>query len=364
MKPFRKHHLLEILTIHDSSPLPLDAILRKYFRTHSAIGAEDRRTICEKLYRMIRLRGRIDFHLPHPISWEQRIEASTEIIPNMPPHVQVSFPRFLFEKIKEAYGESKAMDLCHILNEVAPTTGRINPLKITREQFLQDIPGIFPCLYSPLGFTFEKKPNIFGMPSFKAGLFELQDEASQLAALEMDPKRGDHVLDYCAGAAGKTLAFAYKMEGKGRIYLHDIRQHALEEGQHRLARAGIQNASLWDPTSKQKMDWILLDVPCSGTGTLRRNPDLKWRLSPSSIENLKKEQRQIFAAAFPYAKKYIVYATCSLLPEENEEQVQFFLENYPITLVKPLFKTLPLSGGMDGLFAATFECTNHLNRLQ
>ena len=356
MKPFRKHHLLQILEIHDSSHLPLDALLRNYFRKHSAIGAEDRRTICEKLYRMIRLRGRIDFHLSHPISWEHRIEASTELTPTMPPHVQVSFPKFLFEKIKEAYGEEKAIELCHILNETAPTTGRINPLKTTREQFLKETPGVIATQHSPLGFTFEKKPNIFAMPSFKAGLFELQDEASQLVALEMNPKSGDHVLDYCAGAGGKTLGFAYKMEGKGRIHLHDIRPYALEEAKKRLYRAGIQNASLWE-RNHQKMDWILLDVPCSGTGTLRRNPDLKWRLSPASIDNIKKEQRDIFAAALPYAKKYIVYATCSLLPEENEEQVRFFLDNYPVTLIKPPMKTLPVSGGMDGLFAATFECT-------
>ena len=354
MKPFRKHHLLQILAIHEGSSIPLDGLLRKYFRTHSAIGAEDRRTICEKLYRMIRLRGRIDFHLSHPISWEDRIEASTEIIPTMPPHVQVSFPKFLFDKMREAYGEAKALDLCHVLNEVAPTTGRINPLKTTRDAFLEITPGLRPSPVSPLGFIFEKKPNIFAMPAFKEGFFELQDEASQLVALEMNPTSGEHVLDYCAGAGGKTLGFAHKMQGKGRIHLHDIRPYALEEAKKRLYRAGIQNASLWIP-SKQKMDWILLDVPCSGTGTLRRNPDLKWRLTPSSIDNIKKEQQKIFAEAFPYAKKYIVYATCSLLPEENEEQVRFFLDHYPITLAKPLLKTLPLSGGMDGLFAATFE---------
>lgn len=358
MKPFRKHHLLQILTLHDASRLPLDGLLRKYFREHSAIGAEDRRTICEKLYRMIRLRGRIDFHLSHPISWENRLEASTEILPTMPPHVQVSFPKFLFEKIREAYGEAKALELCHVLNEVAPTTGRVNPLKTTRDQFIQDTPGLKPTAYSPLGFIFEKKPNIFAMPAFKEGLFELQDEASQLVAFEMDPKKGDHVLDYCAGAGGKSLGFAHKMEGKGRLYLYDIRPYALEEAQKRLARAGIQNASLWAP-SGQKMDWVLLDAPCSGTGTLRRNPDLKWRLTPESIDNLKKEQRAIFASAFPHAKKYIVYATCSLLPEENEEQVRFFLDNYPITLVKPYLKTLPSSGGMDGLFAATFICNGY-----
>jgi len=187
------------------------------------------------------------------------------------------------------------------------------------------------------------------LPEFKAGFFEIQDEGSQLIANHVTASPGDHILDYCAGSGGKTLAFAPKMKNKGQIYLYDIRPYTLIEAKKRLKRAGIQNAQLLDDKKLKKrglhsrMDWVLLDVPCSGTGTLRRNPDMKWKLTPETFTRLVEEQRKIFDSAFKFLKPNgkIVYATCSVFPEENEEQIATFIEKYGLKLLHTPFLSFP-----------------------
>jgi 16S rRNA C967 or C1407 C5-methylase (RsmB/RsmF family) len=203
------------------------------------------------------------------------------------------------------------------------------------------------------------------MEEFKNGLFEVQDEASQLVSFLLDAKPGQQVLDFCSGSGGKTLGFAHKLSARGQIYLHDIRDYVLGEAKKRLKRAGIQNAQVLyfnDPKKsrlKKTMDWVLVDAPCSGSGTLRRNPDMKWRFNPSSIENLEQEQRQIFTEALSYVKPggKIIYATCSILPQENQDQVNYFLSKFPLKLLQAPLETFPVDGGMDGFFAAVFETT-------
>jgi 16S rRNA (cytosine967-C5)-methyltransferase len=228
----------------------------------------------------------------------------------------------------------------------------------------KDLYEISPCSHSPWGITFHKKINFFELSEFKEGLFEIQDEASQLTAdlVAVEPK--EKVLDFCAGSGGKTLAFAPKMQNSGQIYLHDIRLAVLSEAQKRLRRAGVQNAQLLLPTDerkkrmlKEKMDWVLVDVPCSGTGTLRRNPDMKWKLDLSLIERLVAEQRQIFEQALSFLRPggHIVYATCSILPQENQEQISFFQEKFKLELSKPPFHSFPKRGGMDGFFGAILK---------
>ena len=167
-------------------------------------------------------------------------------------------------------------------------------------------------------------------------------------------------LGFLCGLRRKNVAFAPGMQGKGQIYLHDIRPKALAEARQRLKRAGIQNAQTVEDEKKlkllkKKMDWVLVDAPCSGTGTLRRNPDMKWRFSEEGLKKLVGQQRMIFEKALSFLgpKGHIVYATCSVLAEENEEQTAHFQKTYGLKLVKE-FKRLPTEGGMDGFYGAVF----------
>lgn len=369
-KSFREHHLLTLLGFFSSQNIPLDVALKKYFVANQAIGSKDRKYISETIYLLMRWQGLIDYLCPPPIFWEKRVQILLENNwlnakqdPSIPPHVRVSFPKSLFQMLANHYGESEAMKICLVCNEPAPTTIRINPAKTTREALLNLWKQEFtvkPTSQSKWGIVFEKRINFYELDEFKNGYFEVQDEASQLIGDLVEAKEGDLVMDFCAGAGGKTLAFAHKLGGKGQIYLHDIRSYALAEAKKRLKRAGIQNGQTLLSNApekkllKKKMHWVLADVPCTGSGTLRRNPDLKWKYDPNHLPTLINEQREIFAEALEYLhpKGKIIYATCSILPEENEEQLRYFQEKWGLSPVKPPFKSLPTKGGMDGFFGA------------
>ena len=371
MKPFRTFHLLKILETWTLSSSPLDRFLSSYFRTHKAVGSKDRAEICHILYDLIRWKGLLDAHASKQASWKKRLDLYLNGCKKWdasayPPHVQVSFPKCFFDRLKKAYGEPRAIELCLNSNQEAPTTIRVNLLKTTRAALLkkwEGTYGVYPCAQSKTGIVFEKRINFFALDEFKEGLFEMQDEGSQLIGAHVKASARDHVLDFCAGSGGKTLAFAPNMGGLGQIYLYDIRAQALIEAKKRLKRAGIQNAQILTLSKLRKkglakrMDWVLLDVPCSGSGTLRRNPDLKWRWSDASLEALTQTQRAIFEEGLKFVKKNgkIVYATCSLLPEENEEQVAYFIEAHGLKLVSPPFQSFPKKGEMDGFYCAVLS---------
>lgn len=370
--PFREHHLFELLYAYDSQKLPLDLCINQYFRKHPALGSKDRAFIAETTYSLVRWQGLLDYLAPDS-TWEERFEVLQnseipELIKNqeIPLHNRVSFPEYLFDLIKASHGEEKAIELCLVSNVPAPTTIRVNTLKITRDELFKRWNteyDISPTKVSPEGIVFHKKINFFQLPEFKAGLFEVQDEGSQLLAQLVQTKPGDLVLDYCAGSGGKTLAFAPLMQNKGQIYVHDIRPWALLEARKRLKRAGIQNGQLLLPDSpqltklKKKMDWVLVDAPCTGTGTLRRNPDMKWKFEPDTLYRLIGQQRTIFEKALSFLKPRgkIVYATCSLLKEENQEQMEHFIKTYDLTIEQEPFQSLPSEGGMDGFFAVVLR---------
>jgi 16S rRNA C967 or C1407 C5-methylase (RsmB/RsmF family) len=374
MNKFRENHLFKILSSFELQHLPLDVFLRNYFRSHSAVGAKDRRYLAETLYGMIRWRGLLDHLIGTPCTWEKRYACFLKINPldflkeeKIPPHIRVSFPKAFFQMIQDCYGQEKGIDLCRASNSQAPTTVRANLLKTTREALLEkwkDQYQVSATRTSPWGITFHRRINFFDTQEFKLGCFEVQDEGSQLVGALVEALPKQHVLDYCAGSGGKTLAFAPRMENKGVIYLHDIRPDALEEGRKRLRRAGVQNAQLLFPDDEKSkkalkgtMDWVLVDVPCSGTGTLRRNPDMKWRFNSAALERLLLEQRTIFEEALSYLNPEgkIVYATCSLLTQENEQQIDYFQKQFRVELVTPPFHSLPEVGGMDGFFAAVLK---------
>jgi 16S rRNA (cytosine967-C5)-methyltransferase len=369
---FRHHHLFQILKRFEMQQKPLDAFLSLYFRANKSVGAKDRKFIADTIYDLIRWRGLIDHLTQKPLSWEKRLESYQKFSlhsflddSSIPLHIRMSFPKTLFERLVANYGEEEAKKIALISNTAAPTTIRINPLKTTREFLFEKWRTSFSislCPLSPFGIRFHKKINFFSLPEFKEGLFEIQDEGSQLIALLVDAKPGDQVLDYCAGAGGKTLAFAHKMQRQGQIYLHDIRSWILETAKKRLKRASIQNAQLL-PFEKEatflknKMDWILLDVPCSGTGTLRRNPDMKWKFTSEFLSSLLEEQRAIFEKAlfFLKPKGKIVYATCSLLSDENRQQVDYFLQKFDLELASEPLTLLCEKNGRDGFFGAVLQ---------
>jgi 16S rRNA (cytosine967-C5)-methyltransferase len=371
-KPFREYHLLQILSSFEKQSLPLDAFLRNYFRSHTAVGSKDRKEICEIIYGMIRWKGLLDHLSEKPSSWENRFRAFIKFSQNktcdstLPAHIRVSFPKLFYQLLSDSLGEEKAFQFCLSCNELAPVTVRVNLLKTTRNALLESWKSrykVTPCNHSPIGIRFEKKVNFFAMEEFKKGYFEIQDEASQLIAGLIAIEPGMRFLDYCAGSGGKSLAVAPRLNGLGQLYLHDIRPQVLLEARKRLKRAGIQNAqplSVDSPNKrllKLKMDWVLVDAPCTGTGTLRRNPDMKWKFDNQTLQRMLIEQRKIFDEALTYLKPggHIVYATCSVLPQENQEQAAYFLERYSLEHVGETFSSFPISGEMDGFFGIVFK---------
>lgn len=369
IRPFREHHLLNMLQAYDAQQLPLDLFMSNYFRTHKALGSKDRAFIADTAYGMIRWQGLLD-HLcgQYPL-WDKRLNiylnedlSKHKEDESIPLHIRYSFPENLFNLLVKNHGQEKARELCQISNQTAPTTVRINTLKTTRAEMLQkwqELYSISPCKRAENGITFHKKINFSSLPEFIAGCFEIQDEGSQLLSALVEAESGQQIMDYCAGSGGKTLAFAPRLKGSGQIFLHDIRPHALMEARKRLRRAGVQNSQVLPAEDteklqklKKRMDWVLVDAPCSGTGTMRRNPDMKWNFNQETFERLLGQQRVIFEKALSFVKPggRIVYATCSVLKEENEEQLAHFIKTYNLKIVKEPFQCLPTEAEMDGFF--------------
>lgn len=367
LSPFIRGAILDLYEDFRQGNKPLDLLLNQYFKRRR-LGARDRKIVGEHLYTMVRYlslvqsQGRTpEAHLAAVFSLEELKKKSS-----LHEAVRLGVPSFFLAKLKQEYGKEKAYALCQILCEQAPVTIRINPLKTSREELLErwgDSLGAKAAKKSPLGIQFPKRLPLFSYPEFKQGFFEMQDEGSQCVADLIEAAPENLVLDYCSGSGGKTLAFAHKMQGKGQIFLHDTRASALIEAKKRLKRAGIQNAQYLSPDHptlsrlKKRCDFVLVDVPCSGSGTLRRNVEQKWKLGALFLKEMVQKQREIFEKALSFVKPggKILYVTCSLLSEENENQIDFFLKTHPIQSLQSPWKILPTSNGPDGFFAALFE---------
>jgi 16S rRNA (cytosine967-C5)-methyltransferase len=269
---------------------------------------------------------------------------------DMPPEVAGNYPAWLKPHLEAALGRDLAREMA-ALNEPAPLDLRVNALKTDREaaRAVMAKSGIMAARtkLSPLGLrVFERIP-LATLDLFKSGAIEVQDEGSQLAALLVEARRGMRVVDFCAGAGGKTLALAAAMENKGHLVACDVSASRLERATQRLRRAGagiVQRQPLtghrdkWVKRHAKSFDRVLVDAPCTGTGTWRRNPDAKWRLRPQDLDELTALQADILDSAQRLVKPggRLIYVTCSLLREEDELQVENFLATHADFALVPI----------------------------
>lgn len=278
-----------------------------------------------------------------------------------------SIPNWLDELAYAELGESWSAEI-QAMNRPAPVVLRVNSLKIKKEEVQKMLNQrgweVEPTKLAPEALVLKQRGNVFVSPMFKEGFFEVQDAGSQCIAPFLRAAPGMRVVDACAGAGGKSLHLATLMENKGSIISMDTDPRKLDELRRRARRNGIHcvqtrliESSKTIKHLHQSADRLLLDVPCSGLGTLRRNPDAKWKLSPAFIESIKKTQAKIIReySAMLRPGGLMVYATCSLLPSENEEQVQGFLAEYPDFKLLEERHISPAGDGFDGFYMALLE---------
>ncbi|MDD5331146.1 MAG: RsmB/NOP family class I SAM-dependent RNA methyltransferase, partial [Sulfuricella sp.] len=372
LSPIRLGHAVHALT--DILPLthPADASLSRYFRNHHELGAKDRAFVAETVYGVLR-RKRLLEHLAAPHAdprhlilaalarlqglslrelepllqkgedeWLKQVKA----VPtdDLPLAVRADFPDWLTERLAARLPEAEILALARGMQQSAPLDLRVNTVLASRDEVLaalaRDGLAAEATSHSPVGVRLKDKPAINRSPLFLTGKIEVQDEGSQLLGYLVAPKRGEMIADFCAGAGGKTLLLGALMHSQGRVYAFDVSDKRLSQLKPRLKRSGLSNlhpqliANENDLKIKRlagKLDRVLVDAPCSGLGTLRRNPDLKWRQQPQDIEELTQKQAAILNAAARLVKTggRLVYATCSILAEENEQIVEAFLEAHP-----------------------------------
>jgi len=390
-----------------------DQSVSAYFRKHRSLGQRDRGFIAETAYAVLRRRRTLEaaagtlapralaiaaLVLVHGLSARALeailTEAEREVVARaratraerLAPAMLAELPDWLWERLAAEQGDEQAMQIARGSLNPAPLDLRTNLARIARDDALAQLASrgfeCAPTPYSPAGIRVAGRPQINRDPLFTEGLVEVQDEGSQLLAYLLAPRRGEMVADFCAGAGGKTLAQAMLMRGSGRIYAIDVSAKRLAALAPRAARAGVSNihplviSSETDPRIRRlaaKLDRVLVDAPCSGFGTLRRNPDLKWRYGPERIEALAHQQIRILegAAVLVKPRGRLIYATCSVLNAENERIADRFATTHPefrIVSCNELLadQRIPLScgerlrlwpheHGTDAFFAAAFE---------
>ena len=288
---------------------------------------------------------------PVTLTEAERSALTLRSLAEAPAHVAGDYPEWLDGHLALAFGEDRVAEATAMASR-APLDLRVNTLKATREKMLPSLAhlGVAPTPWSPIGLRIElgadaRNPGIHAEEDFIKGAIEVQDEGSQLAALLSAAKPGEQVIDLCAGAGGKTLALAAMMQGKGRLIATDHDKRQLAPIYERLSRAGVHNCDVRTPKGPNdtladihaSADLVLIDAPCTGTGTWRRNPDAKWRMRPGALEVRLKDQVTVLDRAAALAKPggRIGYITCSVLPQENGEQIEAFVGRHPEFSVVP-----------------------------
>jgi 16S rRNA (cytosine967-C5)-methyltransferase len=289
-------------------------------------------------------------YAPEPLSEMERAALASGSLHGAPAQIAGDYPEWLDAQLAAVFGDDRVAEATAMASR-APLDLRVNTLKAKREKVLSSLKhlGAQPTPWSPLGLRIElgadaRNPGIHSEEDFVKGAVEVQDEGSQLAALFSAAKPGEQVIDLCAGAGGKTLALAAMMGGKGRLIAADRDKRQLAPIHERLSRAGVHNAEVRAPKGEAEpladikaADLVLIDAPCSGTGTWRRNPDAKWRMRPGALEVRLKDQVEVLDRAAGMVKPggRIAYITCSVLPAENNEQVRAFIARHPEFAVVP-----------------------------
>ncbi len=418
---------LDLLCEVESVARPADAVTSAFFRARRHLDDRDRGSVLELLYVLLRHRARLGWWLARQncsdtprnrlLAWltlgegktlEQikrqfdglkfspsaltdpenamlvKLQGCTMAHPDMPEAVRLECPPWAIAPLQQRFGEAFEAEMAATLVP-PPLDLRVNPIKTTRDAMLRELKGMglgaVSMQLSPLGIRLRERLSLARLPGLKTGEIEIQDEGSQLVALLVDAKPGDRVVDFCAGAGGKTLAIAAQMKNKGHIVACDVNETRLKRCAERHRRAGLHNVETrvlasetdrWIKRHKAGFDRVLVDAPCSGTGTWRRNPDARWRAPELGLENLVALQARILASAARLVKPggRLVYATCSMLREENEAQVATFLAANPAFRQVSVAEAAPhLTGatqsghlsltparhGTDGFFAAVLQ---------
>lgn len=414
--------VLDLLERIEKSPIPMDLTIGDYMRNRRYIGSKDRSYIAEQTYAVIRHHARLLWaleqagteptprnrlitylritapssdmddlfdgtkHGPAFLSDDEKsiIARLPENFDNAPEDVRCECPPQYRDSLHSYFGASFQDEMTALINPAylnLRTNIAMNTRERAKEMLAEDKVKTEENKFSPWGLGVEGKTFLSMTRAFKKGLVEIQDEGSQLIALACDVRPGQQVLDYCAGAGGKTLALAAAMQIKGRIVAMDLEASRLAKARERFRRAKVSDIieprplsdeknRKWLRRQKQSFDCALVDVPCSGTGTWRRNPDMRWRTYGPTVEELVVIQREILEKVAGTVKEggRLVYATCSMLPEENETQVESFLKDHPEFELADLkdvwpadctppcdekyMRLTPLRHGTDGFFAA------------
>jgi 16S rRNA (cytosine967-C5)-methyltransferase len=412
---------LVILALRTILPLehPADTSLR-YFFQRERIGSNERELVAETVFGVLRHRLFLEHACANPSAPAEQATPRRmalaywirfggynlrEITPllkrdeadwlgkvkgialaELPLSAQAELPQWLIERLRTTMPDEEILAIGSAMQQPAPLDLRVNTLLATRDEILQGLLAekveAQTTPWSPIGIRVKGKPALNKSPLFIGGKFEVQDEGSQLLGFLLAPKRNEMVVDFCAGAGGKTLMLGAMMNSQGRLYAFDVSEKRLANLKPRLKRSGLSNihpqliAHENDSKLKRlagKIDRVLVDAPCSGLGTLRRNPDLKFRQSPQSVSELTQKQSVILSAASKLLKPdgRLVYATCSLLHEENRAIVDAFLAAHPEFVLRhageiltqqkigveigECLQLLPQVHGTDGFFAAVLE---------
>jgi 16S rRNA (cytosine967-C5)-methyltransferase len=314
---------------------------------------------------------------PAALTDAERSALTSRTLKDAPAHIAGDFPEWLDPHLTAVFGDDRVAEATAMASR-APLDMRVNTLKAKREKVLGSMKhlGASVTPWSPMGLRIElgadaRNPGIHSEEDFIKGAVEVQDEGSQLAALLTGAKPGQQVIDLCAGAGGKTLALAAMMEGKGRLIATDRDKRQLAPIHERLSRAGIHNADVRTPKGpadtlddiKASADLVVIDAPCTGTGTWRRNPDAKWRMRPGALDIRLKDQIEVLERAAPLTKPggHIAYITCSVLPQENSDQVKAFVGRHPEYSIVPPVQTVAALGEKAGDFTkATLQSAEGL----
>jgi 16S rRNA (cytosine967-C5)-methyltransferase len=408
----QKSSLLILLNEVLSGKSPADFVLHRYFRENPKLGSRDRSLIAETLYGCLRrlhwlrslgadttqrlalagflkvqgysVRDLSEHANAQDLEWLKNLKANPVVSDDLT--VQTDLPQWVVDRLTSQMQPDALVALGRSLQQSAPLDLRVNThlvnRDVAREALRQEGVESTPTPWSPLGLRVQGHPALSSLPSFKKGWVEVQDEGSQLLGLLLAPRRREMVVDFCAGAGGKTLLLSALMDNTGVVYAFDLSRRRLDNLKPRLKRSGLSNIHPVLITSERddrvrrlwgKIDRVLVDAPCSGLGTLRRNPDLKLRQTPQSVAELTQIQASILAAAAQLVKPRgrLVYATCSLLAEENDLQAEAFSAAHPDFVVQNAggilaaqgveisteerLHLLPSVHGTDGFFAAVWE---------